>query len=412
MNTTAIGDKFEDRVFSLLPRMIEENDIPVPSVHKFFRKKKYKAGEMIVNSDISIEVFSKSHPDKPTQIIIIECKNLGNRLDVSDYQEWMGKIHFMRQSGIKVYFATRNGFPKSVRRSAEKNGFGLIVFSDNEEWDILVPRRYNSGQTIEERFDALCLGNSCQSAPIVYEDNSCKSLPTAIREWGLQPKQENITVPFISEEKIEMVVKILREKIREGYKDMPEYSLWEPLRTTMKLVDDYPVSFLGGYNCLDNSILISSSLVGEFGETPRMRFTMAHELGHCALHRKILVKHFNMLLESNVGDVLVDSDSDAYSRMEWQANTFASYLLMPTDKFLDKVAELFKRYDIHHGKLRLDNQPCNIEDCSKVIKSLSQTFNVSKEAAKIRMIKMNLLEVIQDTDNSLRDGLYSFFSRF
>lgn len=82
----------------------------------------------------------------------------------------------------------------------------------------------------------------------------------------------------------------------------------------------------------------------------RRNFTLAHELGHYLLHRHLNPEglrctHKNML----------DWKSE-YAQTEAQANTFASYLLMPLDDFreqikgekpsIDLMAHLADRYDV------------------------------------------------------------------
>lgn len=77
-------------------------------------------------------------------------------------------------------------------------------------------------------------------------------------------------------------------------------------------------------------------------------------------------------------------------RMEYQANIFASYLLMPNIPFYSEVAKLFDEYRIRTGRLYHDYQPCNIRDCNIVTGALSAKFNVSQEAVVVRMKRANL----------------------
>ena len=79
--------------------------------------------------------------------------------------------------------------------------------------------------------------------------------------------------------------------------------------------------------------------------------------------------------------------------MEYQANIFASYLLIPHIEFINEVKQLFKRHSITKGHLYLDNQPCNIQCVNTILGSLSLKFNVSKEVVKIRLQNENLLIV-------------------
>lgn len=80
----------------------------------------------------------------------------------------------------------------------------------------------------------------------------------------------------------------------------------------------------------------------------RMRFTMAHEIGHIVLdHHQIL------------GGNLLTLDPRVKDYVEFQANVFAENVLMPVDLVL------------------------NIKD--KSIENLSKKFNVSQKMAEVRM---------------------------
>ena len=61
---------------------------------------------------------------------------------------------------------------------------------------------------------------------------------------------------------------------------------------------------------------------------PRARFTMAHELGHLALHRNISFARANP-----------KSPPKIYQNSEWQADVFASHLLMPAPLLKDYIRQ-------------------------------------------------------------------------
>ena len=82
--------------------------------------------------------------------------------------------------------------------------------------------------------------------------------------------------------------------------------------------------------------------------------------------------------------------------MEYQANVFASYLLLPERKFYYEVALLFKEYSITKGRLYLDHQLCNRRNVSLILQRLSRKFQVSQQAIAIRLKNEKLLI---ETDN-------------
>ena len=82
----------------------------------------------------------------------------------------------------------------------------------------------------------------------------------------------------------------------------------------------------------------------------RQRYTIAHELGHFCLHR-----HFKHVFEDKI--FFRGGES---SKMEWQANDFASAILMPEHEFRDtlkegkrKIDELAKKFQVSTLALRI-----------------------------------------------------------
>ncbi len=68
-----------------------------------------------------------------------------------------------------------------------------------------------------------------------------------------------------------------------------------------------------------NLIYIREDVIeGAFDRKPRDRFTLCHELGHLLMHRGIALSRVNPAAPPKI-----------YRNSEWQADTFASYLLMP-----------------------------------------------------------------------------------
>jgi Zn-dependent peptidase ImmA (M78 family) len=148
---------------------------------------------------------------------------------------------------------------------------------------------------------------------------------------------------------------------------------------------------LARYDVKNNKILISNSL--QF-DTPRWRFTLAHELGHIVLHKALFESYEieelyddETTLNSNGG---VNSIMD--KELEWmeiQANKFASMFLMPQRPLAYQFIQSMQKNGMQRNYLFLDNQECNIINCMRVFADLSAVFGVSKEAVKYRLIKMN-----------------------
>lgn len=151
------------------------------------------------------------------------------------------------------------------------------------------------------------------------------------------------------------------------------------------------------------TIIIDNSLL-EDNQEHRFRFTMAHECGHSVLHSTYYCYNPNQMtfLEGNSKEPMVQcrdscisartkprrswSDSDW---MEWQANYFASVVLMP--------AQSIKNFKFSRVE---DDIPNEIA----MIQKVAQTYNVSPQAAKYRLEELGYLK------SSLLDSNLSFLN--
>ena len=87
---------------------------------------------------------------------------------------------------------------------------------------------------------------------------------------------------------------------------------------------------LGGLHIDEKLVVINENLTEQEG---RMHFTAAHEIGHINLHVPILMEQRareNILCRKDEG-----FEGNKKDPKEWQADTFAAYLLMPTDRVND-----------------------------------------------------------------------------
>lgn len=123
----------------------------------------------------------------------------------------------------------------------------------------------------------------------------------------------------------------------------------DPIKTIKKAeVDDfegalYPIASSGKWAILYNPEIPSKG---------RINFTLAHEFGHYLVHRKLNPAGF----ECGEARVLGYDKDEARRIIEQEADTFASYLLMPMDDFraqigrndmtLDLLGHCADRYDV------------------------------------------------------------------
>ena len=151
---------------------------------------------------------------------------------------------------------------------------------------------------------------------------------------------ESVTVvPPLSRVDIEKMAFLVRDAIQ--CRDRPYFPVVSFLESIPELYDpgfDYEYvedSELPGvyakYNPFENKIYIQSSVYDAACKgNGRARFTIAHELGHYFLHKQV----------ASYCRVTTSADNvPGYRDAEWQANTFASYFLMPTHIICGKTAK-------------------------------------------------------------------------
>ena len=113
------------------------------------------------------------------------------------------------------------------------------------------------------------------------------------------------------------------------------------------------------------TILIDASLCEEETSTGRLRFTEAHELSHWILHKGLYV---------GTGESAALQPAVKETSMEIQANMLGSALLMP----MPMVKRCF--YQMRSGR---DNQA--------IVQAMSEVFQVSRQAMRIRLTNHHLL---------------------
>lgn len=188
------------------------------------------------------------------------------------------------------------------------------------------------------------------------------------------------TVRYLPSYYIEEQVRIILCKAQEmGFYDFDGPT---PLDLIVEKVCDLRIIFrdlrgdlegvIGMLDLENKSIWLDNSLnhleTDQFCDEGRCNFTIAHEIGHFAL------KH----VEHGDGNLLAfqDESDPKTKKIETQANMFAAMLLMPSELFCKKWAEIFK----HRSDF----------DCS--VTKMMIFFRSSREATLHRLRTLDLQE--------------------
>ncbi|MBB4267626.1 ImmA/IrrE family metallo-endopeptidase [Roseospira visakhapatnamensis] len=142
-----------------------------------------------------------------------------------------------------------------------------------------------------------------------------------------------------------------------------------------------------------SEVWISDQLANDDRRENRLRTTLAHEFGHLRFHRYLWVdklasrSFFDRSSRENKAickrDTIIGATSIDW--MEWQAGYISGAILMPAGATRRLVADLCAPLG-EHAAVTVAS-----ETGRQVIETVMEQFQVSKEAARVRLLKLGLL---------------------
>lgn len=403
MSTVEEGAKFERRVFEYFSMLLEKDDVPSASGKhsRIFLHRSYatSVGRKI-DFDIAIENYNPNMPDGDwSSLVLIECKCYKSRVNIADIDEFSGKINQISRSGIKGIMVTTNGFSSNGIAQAKNDHIALVVMSGRQpEWIVSRDRNY-----LPERLASILFGtNEAGILPVAYDAGRFIGISDLLNDSGVATSSSyELSVPYISCKAIEALAEAMLEKYSSGSVDVAEEIMKTAYPEFQIIFEDMPEGVLGGLSVGRSKMILSAELTKD---PHRRNFTVAHEIGHLNLHGDILCRFFDRYQETDER-IAGAFPEMIIRRMEFQANSFAAYLLMPRRELDLEVTRLFKEFRITKGKLILDSQRINRQLGRLVLSSLSARFNVSMESVKFRLVNENLLEIVDNEPVRLGDWM-------
>ncbi|WPV00886.1 ImmA/IrrE family metallo-endopeptidase [Mucilaginibacter sp. cycad4] len=400
MNTTKKGNAFEDRVAQMIQRLLNEDEFYVPGKKsQVFRKKAYYSFKRKNDIIFDVTVETRLKPDVPYSILsIIECKHYNHRVTVDDVEEFESKIRQIGEHDTKGIIVTNNQLQSGALELAKSLKIGVVRLDPNDEYQWINYRHEKKGGLDLQRLADYFYTTSDKLPKFIGYLNGIlfDGLPDALIESGIidiyRHKEKFISVPFLTDERIENIVdRLYNHDINNGQKLSIEKLaafLISKYPFVFEIDDEMPYEKLGSIDFESEVIRVNPRLRDD---PHRWRFTFAHEVGHMILHRKLLegaVKEKND--DEATLEVLNPNYMDNERRIEIQANLFASTLLLPRPKLENLVNRFFKENGIHKGYLFVDSQPVNQVQALNLLKLISETFDVSLAVGRIRLIKLKL----------------------
>jgi hypothetical protein len=417
MNSTAVGDKLENKVFDFISKELRGGRFLFSPEHaEVFRKKGYfseKRKSKIV-FDVSVEARIPGAADYSI-LILIECKNYGGSVPVDDLEEFSAKIE--QVGGAKGILISNASLQKSALQFAKSSNIGYVrlLGEDDYKWVLYrspssliykspLSQRYEIEQALlaeepkSKIYDFFAVsGNSLTNSwrELIenlfeegeVEDGYSQGLFIHPPKKNFIPKRSKLYIETKSSEILKKVSYLGGETPLEIISDLArrEYGF-----EVEKVVEDGH-SRIGSIDFVRKVITIFVS-GGE--NIARERFTLCHEFGHLFLNHSVHLARETLNERDVAEDESPDIFSDEIRRLEWQANYFASCLLLPKDDFeaaFYSVLDMLKIRDRGHKPLYLDNQACNYQSFMVVTDILMRRFSASRSAVKNRLLSLGLL---------------------
>lgn len=405
MGSVDKGNKLEDEFYQYLLDQKELGHLLFgaypPENCKIFKKKSYfcKEREADVEFDVVIELYAQGRTE-PHLHVIFECKNHSGNVSEAHVNDFSSKIGRMFPHAVKGILVVSSRLQSGADKVARNRKMGIVKY-DQGGLEIIADR--HGGLPLEQGFITSQIFRGNQSRKSLkfsaYCDgiffSSIGQLITSIdpeQPSDIDRRRSFTSVPYLSVDAIKTKVKeiLVEADYKGGPVDLERICSLLSIKLTysgkdVRDIDGIPV--LGTANFTRKSITINIQ-----GNPNRERFTLGHEIGHFQLcHDAFLTSE--SIIER---DLLIKEtpDSMGYDRLEYQANTFSSNLILPDEFFIKKTAQfrhLLEISDRGHGYIYVDDQPCNSIVYDELLKALSNYFEVSKQAIQIKLKSLGML---------------------
>lgn len=122
----------------------------------------------------------------------------------------------------------------------------------------------------------------------------------------------------------------------------------------------------------------------------RLRFSMAHELGHWYLHR-LYYESFGVSDLKDAYSFIKNLSDPEYDQLEWQASEFAGRFLVKPETLVKKAQEYFNEYNDQLRPLNLD---VNVI-LDQIVGRLALLFIVSESVLSRRILREDTASSIE-----------------
>lgn len=430
MSTTEKGNKLEDIFYNYLRDQQDRgelvNNAHPPELCKIFKKKKYfcPRTNKEVEFDVVIELY-RENQEKPQIFIVFECKNHKGRIPTIYVNEFISRLDNVFSRAAKGVFVISSSLQSGAFNLATNSNLGIIKY---DEFGIeFIAERRAAYFPETSHIKSLLIDDDTKVKPLkfsaLYKKSLYGSLSTFLESLLLKNNIDADTkkankynkVPYLPKSRIKQISGAVLNNIdyKKGQVDLRQVCLSQSINLQLagETVQDQNGEYILGTANFENRTIQINRDVNTF----RKRFTLAHEIGHfCLNHDQFL--RTDTILENDLFSIQSSLANSDYARLEIQANSFASEILLPEFVFrrATHVAKLY--HDVRgnaSADIYVDNQRSNYVPYNALLQQLSEYFCASKMAIEIRFKQLGMIDDRRDFKNpsDSYDTIISAFSK-
>ncbi|HNR21032.1 MAG TPA: ImmA/IrrE family metallo-endopeptidase [Bacteroidia bacterium] len=413
MDTVEKGNKFELQSLEIIKHAIETKQIPVVKEYaKVYTKKGYfsNSRQKEIVFDLSIEIWAPNSTNY-SFIFFIECKNYSSSIPVNDLEEFESKVNQVSSLNRKAILVSNNNLQESAYNFAKSKGIMYIKGECSEDYEIILHKVDRTTKSSDDLNFANQLSHLSLNERIVVEE-----INQIISYAFFQDSETTISnyskddLKKLSEAELNTIdPEILIKGYALGSKKLINYITSQGIG-----INTLPSSsnLLGSCDIKNRIISIHPTIL----RTTRYLFVLAHEFAHLKLHANFKI---NQESYDNFSDSELNFRTNKYDLknpkhwIEWQANQYASNLVLPKDSLLARLCLYQKREYLKVGKIFIDDQTINIKIYHSTIKELAYIFDVTMTSVSYRLndlgmvINKSRLKSVSQILDEIKDELFT-----
>lgn len=348
---------------------------------------------------------------KPSYIEVYECVD-----DVVNEENVLSlSCRYIKDNRIKLYIVSTHGYDNHIYKLSGEHNVGLVRINPEYKMteNCYVLPRWSDYRQLIRNYQQMMTGEIPMTVSILIKDNQyiTPSLSDSLENDHIAVREcSRIKAPVLTNDEIEEISYQLVKDKADNYEhilmnldytdnhipkyDFDPYELAEHQGLEIIRVPEIPHNNLEQIDLKARQMYVSLTI----GNPQRERFTVAHGCGHFSLHSNLGIQTF---VETRT-PVSPFGTADQY-KLEWQANHYASCLLMP-------AGVVWQLYRIYWQKEFGPGTPQSLtaQDNTyftgvfhRVVGPIARKLDVSMESMKWRLVKMRLINA--DDERTLKN---------